>query len=317
MGFDLVEEAFKSMTSEGGKFFDLMDAQSKTFLGQVSNIQDSFIKIGRVMGEIFLPAAKFVAENLAVIVGWMEKHPTLAKFAAVALIVGTTLALIVGPLLILVAMLPAISAGLGMVATGMTAVSIAGLPVWGVILLIGAAIAALIAVGYLLIKNWDTIKVKAKPLVDFLKIIFGPTLLSIQLGVQLITLAFVGLKDIITKLWNKLKPFAVWLRDVLSPILKTVIDLIKFVLDKGGKAFDSASANIGSLGARGTVKSVGDAIIRPNGDIIKTHPQDTLIATKNPGGMGGVVVNIENVNGLDADVIAEALQDKLEQMIRV
>ena len=104
IGFAEVEEAFTSMTSEGGKFFDLMDAQSKTFLGQVSNIQDSFIKIGRVMGDVFLPAAKFVAKALAAIVGWLEEHPTLTKFAAVVLAVGTALTLVAGSIMMVVAL---------------------------------------------------------------------------------------------------------------------------------------------------------------------------------------------------------------------
>ena len=104
IGFAEVEEAFKTMTGEGGKFFDLMDAQSKTFLGQVSNIQDSFIKIGRVMGEIFLPAAKWVAKALAAIVGWMEEHPMVTKFAAGVLAIGTALTLVAGSIMIVVAL---------------------------------------------------------------------------------------------------------------------------------------------------------------------------------------------------------------------
>ena len=33
--------------------------------------------------------------------------------------------------------------------------------------------------------------------------------------------------------------------------------------------------------------TVDDAIIKPNGQVIKTNPQDTIIATKNPEGLGG------------------------------
>jgi len=72
----------------------------------------------------------------------------------------------------------------------------------------------------------------------------------------------------------------------------------------------------------GKSKSVNDAIISPKGDIITTHPDDFLIATKNPaalaGGGGGVnvVINYPFVldrNGGDmlADVISQSLRNKL------
>lgn len=42
VGFPEVEQAFKNMTSEGGKFYNLMQEQSKTITGQISNLKDSF-----------------------------------------------------------------------------------------------------------------------------------------------------------------------------------------------------------------------------------------------------------------------------------
>lgn len=42
VGFSDVEKAFKSMTSEGGQFFNMMDEQSKTVGGQLSNMGDSW-----------------------------------------------------------------------------------------------------------------------------------------------------------------------------------------------------------------------------------------------------------------------------------
>jgi hypothetical protein len=54
---------------------------------------------------------------------------------------------------------------------------------------------------------------------------------------------------------------------------------------------------------------VGDAIIRPNGEVIKTDPMDTLYATKNPGMMGGsITIQINNPsvrNDSDIRKIAE------------
>ena len=44
LGFDEVSQAFKLMTGEGGKFFNLMDKQSKSLSGVVSNLRDTWIR---------------------------------------------------------------------------------------------------------------------------------------------------------------------------------------------------------------------------------------------------------------------------------
>lgn len=47
--FPMIEQAFKNMTSEGGRFFNMMEDQSKTFWGIVSNLKDS---VGLLMADI-------------------------------------------------------------------------------------------------------------------------------------------------------------------------------------------------------------------------------------------------------------------------
>ena len=61
----------------------------------------------------------------------------------------------------------------------------------------------------------------------------------------------------------------------------------------------------------GKVSSVNDAIIAPNGNIISTHPDDYLIATKNPQSLtgGGLVININTMVGDEA--YAEELGNKI------
>ena len=62
--------------------------------------------------------------------------------------------------------------------------------------------------------------------------------------------------------------------------------------------------------------SVGDAIIRPNGQIIETDPRDTLIATK--GGIGGITFIVQgNLIGLDEQDIARRLVTELQTKIRI
>ncbi len=151
IGFAQVEQAFANMSSEGGRFFDLMDKQSKTFLGQVSNIQDSLIKIARIMGEVLLPVAKKVAGALQNVASFFESHPTVAKYATILLAVATGLALVIGPLLILVALIPAITAGFALM-------GVASFTALGPIALVAAAIVGLIALGVLFISEWGEVK---------------------------------------------------------------------------------------------------------------------------------------------------------------
>lgn len=61
IGFPDVEKAIGGMSAEGGKFFNLMDRQSKTFSGTLSNIKDNFVQAMIAIGDMALPTAKKVA----------------------------------------------------------------------------------------------------------------------------------------------------------------------------------------------------------------------------------------------------------------
>lgn len=51
VGFPEVEQAFKSLTSQGGLFFNLMEEQSKTLTGQISNLQDAWSRMLNDIGK--------------------------------------------------------------------------------------------------------------------------------------------------------------------------------------------------------------------------------------------------------------------------
>lgn len=68
IGFDDVKKAFEAMSGEGGKFENLMEAQSKTLPGMIENLKDEFNLLMREIGKELLPAAKqlvtFALEHL-------------------------------------------------------------------------------------------------------------------------------------------------------------------------------------------------------------------------------------------------------------
>ncbi len=66
IGFKDIEGAFKDMTKEGGQFFNLMDDQSKTVGGRLSNLSDSWeqlkVNIGKSQSGIISGTVTFVSD---------------------------------------------------------------------------------------------------------------------------------------------------------------------------------------------------------------------------------------------------------------
>ncbi|NEQ45585.1 MAG: tape measure protein [Leptolyngbya sp. SIOISBB] len=56
VGFEQLEQAFFDLTAEGAQFGGLMEAQSRTIPGQISNIEDSFVRFQESVFNAFSPA---------------------------------------------------------------------------------------------------------------------------------------------------------------------------------------------------------------------------------------------------------------------
>lgn len=65
VGFPEIEQAFANMTSKGGKFYNLMQAQSESLTGQISNLQDNidmmFNELGKASEGVLSSGVKAVA----------------------------------------------------------------------------------------------------------------------------------------------------------------------------------------------------------------------------------------------------------------
>lgn len=59
ISFGDVQKALQSMTSQGGKFFNLMDKQSQTFSGRMSNISDQLVRVALNIAGISTNAQNF------------------------------------------------------------------------------------------------------------------------------------------------------------------------------------------------------------------------------------------------------------------
>ena len=118
--------------------------------------QQSFFSVGATLAENLLPAMEDLVETISNVLSW------------IASLDGNTLTLI-GTILAVVAAISPVAGLISTIIGAMTALSgVLGVGV-GVIAGVGGAITAVIAIGVLLWKNWDTIKEKASQLLESIK----------------------------------------------------------------------------------------------------------------------------------------------------
>ena len=94
ISFDLVNQAFRRMTGEGGLFFGAMEKQSTSLTGLLSTLRGSFDNVRKQLGEALLPVAKAVTTQLIALADKFTAMNeatggALAKVAAITLAVGT------------------------------------------------------------------------------------------------------------------------------------------------------------------------------------------------------------------------------------
>lgn len=142
ISFPMVEEAFKTMTSEWWKFADLMDKQSGTYQWMMSNLNDSINSIKETIWRALLPILErilwVVANVVEKIADWVEANPELA----------TTLTAIVAWGIALVWVLSWLSVILPIISAWITTLT------WPIWLVVGAI--ALLATAW--INDWGGIR---------------------------------------------------------------------------------------------------------------------------------------------------------------
>ena len=105
----MVEQAMKDATSAGGRFFGMMEKQSKTALGQWSTFQDNLNMLLAEFGKIILPTAISVLQKLS---SALERFNSLSEGAKKTILVVGGIAAAIGPVITIVGALIKSVAGL-------------------------------------------------------------------------------------------------------------------------------------------------------------------------------------------------------------
>ena len=172
---------------------------AKTDAGKIQQAKNALGDMGEQIGAILLPAVadlvSWFQDNLMPkiqqFIDFMQQHPKIAEFALA--IAGITAVL--GPVIMLIG---GLVSAIGTIITIAPAIGAAFSVALGPVGLIIAAIAAAIAIGVLLYKNWDKIKAKAASLFASVKATFTKIKTAI-------TKPFTDAWTKVKSVWDKLK----------------------------------------------------------------------------------------------------------------
>lgn len=207
------------------KFGNMNAELAKTDAGKIQQAKNELGDMGEQIGAILLPAVadlvSWLQANLLPalqrFIDFMKQHPAIAKFAlAFALIIAALgpLMVILGGFISMIGSIITISTTLGIT------LSAVALPILGIV----AAIAAAVAIGVVLYKNWDTIKAKATQVFTAIK--------------TTVTTNFNTLKSTVTTVWNGIKNAITKPIETAKNVVSKAIQKIKgFFPLKIGKIF--------------------------------------------------------------------------------
>jgi tape measure domain-containing protein len=325
----MVLDAFKNMTSEGGRFGDLMAKQALTFNGMISNMKDTITLMGREIGMALLPPLKelldifandilpsiqpliplFIEFTTTIVEGLIPYLPKLSemitKLFEVFMKLFTALQPLMGPLMDLAFVI-------------FDALFVAIEPLIPTIQILAESLVPLFnALSPIITALSPIIKMASELIAIFIKLGINSIMASLKPALEIIIPILTILINVFTKIIEVVKSVVDW----ITQLINKVREFFTTGFEKIGGAVEGITSKTSS---KSSVKpasnlSVMDAVISPTGNIISTSPSDYLIATQNPSELGrGTTIIIEgNIYGVDADDMADALVSKLKEKISI
>lgn len=157
---------------------------------------------------------------------------------------------------------------------------------------------------------WDLISPVLMPVLKFLAQVIGVTIVGafkilgfyIKTTIDTISWLIKAGADVVSFFGEKIPKAIDFVVSKFERLIQIVQNAIELIAESGiGKAIGGAFSGVRNLFGGRRNRSVDDAIISPRGDIITTHPDDYIIATKTPetlgAGGGGVTIQINTMVG--------------------
>lgn len=265
---------------------------------QTDNLKES---IGGALAPVFEKLLTKVTPLLEKFADWAEKNPDL--LAKIILLAGgiAGLVAVVGTLGLV---LPSIIAGFTLLAgpVGLVILAIAG---------IGFAIYKIIEIFNILKNDGDMIWLGIQTMINEKIEAIKTTITTVINGIKTVWITvWTAISTFFTNIWSTMRNTAQSAIDSIKNFLQPIIDMVDRVINKLAQIGKSVGNTIsGAVKSVGNTLGINDGIVQ-NGQIITTHPDDYIIATKTPEtlggkGNGGIVVNIMGGNYLSQDAALE------------
>ncbi len=218
--FEQVESAMKKMTSKGGQYFGLMEKQSQTMNGMMSTLSDT---VQMKLGEAFKVVNEKIVELLPSIIEFIENldvKEVIRNIKILAITLGSVYTITTAlrgviklfNIIVIIQKIGGLSVAFSNLRYNIALIATTTAPVLGVI----AGISALIAVGYLLIKNWDKISQWAKKVWASIQKAWG------QAGEWFNNTVVKPIHDFFSNMWNSIKNFGINTWNAIKSVWETV-----------------------------------------------------------------------------------------------
>ena len=331
---------------------DMNEAFAKTDAGKIQQAKNALGDMGEEIGAVLLPAVASLVSwfqanllpKLQQLINMFQQHPALAKFALAFAAITAAL----GPLLMLIG---GLTSAIGGIITIAPALGAAFTFLTGPIGLVIAAIAAAIAIGIAIVKNWTTIKKKAKQIWTAIKTAIVTVVKVLKTNVMT---NFNTLKTSLSNAWTAIKTKAktIWngIKTAITKPIQSAKDKVKGIINKLKSYFPLHIGNIFSglklphfsvkgkapfgLGGKGekpgiSVKWYKKAMTNPylfsnatlfgageKGDEMLYGRKALMkdIAAAVGGGGDNIVVNVYGSDNMSINELASAVESRLIQM---
>jgi len=307
----------KAEASELGLVFDQEAADKAAgFNDSLTELKGGLEGVKMMIAENVIPILMPLIERVKDIIGrvkaWIDENPEL--FRVIMIVVGGlgVLMMVLGPLLFI---LPQLVAGIGMVSAAFT--FLAANP----IVLIIAAIVALIAIGVLLWKNWDTVKEKAIAIwgavSDFFKAVWEKIVGFFKEHwdkILLILFPAVGIAVLIARNWDKVVDFfkGMWenIKNIFASGINWIIEKINGLIEKINLVPGINIGTIGHIGEApgGGMPSMQYGGVMPYTGLAYLHKGETVIPAN-------TTINVPIY--LDGDLMTTAVIRRLGDRVRL